>query len=100
MTALYVLFALLVAADGWTTWRIMKGGGKELNPVMRWLFARLGLEPAIIASRVLALVLGVILAYAAARQNAFALYVFIGVMVAFGLVVANNLRVLKAMNDQ
>jgi hypothetical protein len=40
-----ILFAIFVAlqfADAATTIKILDGGGKELNPVMRWLFSKLG----------------------------------------------------------
>ena len=40
-TALLILYALLQAADIYTTLTVLKQGGRELNPVMAKLFAKL-----------------------------------------------------------
>ena len=39
-TSLLVLFALLQAADVYTTLTVLKQGGRELNPVLAKLFER------------------------------------------------------------
>jgi putative effector of murein hydrolase LrgA (UPF0299 family) len=39
-TGLLILFALLQAADIWTTLTVLKQGGRELNPLLAALFSR------------------------------------------------------------
>ncbi|MBK6800355.1 MAG: hypothetical protein IPG83_02390 [Novosphingobium sp.] len=43
---LLIALAALQALDGLTTRRILAQGGRELNPVMRFAFAKLGFWPA------------------------------------------------------
>lgn len=61
MTAAYALLialALLQALDAWTTWRILGAGGRELNPVMRWVMAQIGVVPALVVKGVGVAVIG------------------------------------------
>lgn len=59
---LFVLVILLQAADAYLTWRILRGGGRELNPVMRYLIARLGVVPGLaLAKTLLAFLTGLFL---------------------------------------
>lgn len=44
---LLLLLALLQLADGWTTWRILRMGGQELNPVILRLMLSIGIVPAL-----------------------------------------------------
>ena len=37
MTYLLALFALLMLLDGWTTYHVLKAGGRELNKPLAWL---------------------------------------------------------------
>lgn len=39
---LCLIFAVLQIADALTTLKILSNGGSELNPVMRWIFTKLG----------------------------------------------------------
>lgn len=39
---LFVLVVALQAADAYLTWRVLRGGGRELNPVVRFLMQELG----------------------------------------------------------
>ena len=39
---LFAIFVTLQFADAATTIKILEKGGTELNPVMRWLFVKLG----------------------------------------------------------
>ena len=43
MLHLAILLSLLQVADAATTYRIINKGGRELNPVMNWLFKRFGM---------------------------------------------------------
>ena len=54
--ALLAFLAALQAADIWTTWRILLAGGRELNPVMRWLIREFGVMPALIIPKAAVLV--------------------------------------------
>lgn len=42
MTALIILFAVLNALDGYSTWHILRFGGRELNKPLAWLMEVLG----------------------------------------------------------
>ena len=49
LIALFVLFVVLSAADGYTTWKaLQRNGTKEANPVMAWLFDRFGVVPSLV----------------------------------------------------
>lgn len=59
----YSLFGLLTAlqlADVYTTRRILIAGGKELNPMMRWLIRKLGVMPGLIIPKAFLLILAYI----------------------------------------
>lgn len=54
-----ILILLLVAlnvADILLTLRIIKQGGRELNPLLAWLMTRIGIKPALIVSKAVLLV--------------------------------------------
>lgn len=55
--ALLALLAVLQVADLWTTYRFLKLGGREANPIGRWLFDKVG-WPGVIAAK-LAVTVGV-----------------------------------------
>lgn len=38
----WIVFLLMQLADIWTTVRVLDAGGKELNPVIRYLMRKLG----------------------------------------------------------
>ena len=50
--ALIALLATLQVADIYTTRRILLAGGKELNPVMRYLIRQVGLLPALLGTKI------------------------------------------------
>lgn len=54
---LFIVIVALQAADGFLTWRILQGGGRELNPVMRFFIDRLGLVPGLAAPKLVLVVL-------------------------------------------
>ena len=49
--ALFVLLLLLCAADTWTTHEVLRMGGRELNPIVRWLIEHLGQSVALLVPR-------------------------------------------------
>ena len=59
METILALFILLQYADGWTTYRILKRDGRELNPVLAKLFDQFGAFPSLIVSKVTYVAAGV-----------------------------------------
>lgn len=59
MEALLTLFILLQYADGYTTYRILKRDGRELNPILAKLFDQFGWLPSLIVIKVAAIGAGV-----------------------------------------
>lgn len=87
---LSVVFLLLLAflqfGDAWTTMRILKEGGRELNPVMNFLFGKLGILPTFIVMKTL-----VVLAFAYANIW----WATAGMCVFYSWVVWNNWKQIK-----
>lgn len=57
MTVIIILAALQFL-DAWTTLRVLKEGGRELNPIMRDLFDLLGVEMALIVKGIAVVAIG------------------------------------------
>lgn len=57
---LFIIVAALQVADGYLTWRILGLGGRELNPLIRFLMDRLGVVPGLVLAK---LVLVVVIFY-------------------------------------
>ena len=51
MNILLAIFALESALDGWTTFQIIRFGGKELIPYLAWLIKKIGKYPALIIAK-------------------------------------------------
>lgn len=51
MTALAILLTVLQVWDGWTTYRILKRGGREKNRLMREFMERFGIYPTLLAAK-------------------------------------------------
>lgn len=51
----FILLVALNVADVVLTIRILDAGGRELNPAMKWLMARLGVVPALVTAKVIGL---------------------------------------------
>lgn len=86
------IFIALQVADAATTYIILKGGGRELNPFMQVVMNFLGLVPALVVMK--ALVLGVFVFYA----EAIPLWVWMLMVIIYSWVVANNLRAISDMD--
>jgi ABC-type transport system involved in Fe-S cluster assembly fused permease/ATPase subunit len=52
-TTFLILLVLLQFGDGVTTINILEKGGKELNPVMNFLFDKFGVLPTFVATKIL-----------------------------------------------
>lgn len=59
MEALLTLFILLQYADGYTTWRILRKDGRELNPILAKLFDQFGWLPSLIVVKAIAIGAGI-----------------------------------------
>ena len=86
------IFIALQVADAATTYIILKGGGRELNPFMQVVMNFLGLVPAVVVMK--ALVLGVFVFYA----EAIPLWAWMLMVIIYSWVVANNLRAISDMD--
>ena len=53
IVALLFIFILLQIADCLTTIYILKNGGREANPVLAWLFNKVGMIPSLIAMKLI-----------------------------------------------
>lgn len=49
---LQIVFALLNAADGWTTWQVFRFGGIERNDWIAWCIKNIGLYWALLIAKV------------------------------------------------
>jgi hypothetical protein len=76
-----ILFVLLVA-DGAITIRILKHGGRELNPVLSFMIREFGLGRAIVTSRGFAL--GLIAIFSIANQTTFLVGLLVPTLVFVG----------------
>ena len=93
-TELLILFAALQLLDIYTTLRVLRAGGRELNPVMAWLMAHMGVPQALVAMKVI-VVLTVI--WASLWLLLLPLWVLVVLCVLYVAVVVNTMHVLRAM---
>lgn len=89
LTFIYILTVAMILADGYTTFRILRSGGTELNPVMRWFMRRFGLVLGILVSRLVAIG-AVTMLYMAGLQT-----LILAVYVVYVFVVANNINQMR-----
>lgn len=96
MIALIVLFVALQLADIASTVRALDKGARELNPVVRWIMARLGTVPGLIVIKgagCAAIIAGILFAHAYSPTIALiAMAIFCA---AYAYVVLHNLRQVK-----
>ena len=93
----YILFAVFVAlqcGDAWTTINVIKSGkGHEANPIMAWLFDKIGMYLGfVVAKSATILAIGFIVYIAPELAATLALVVF---NLLYGYVVYQNYRILK-----
>lgn len=63
LESLFILLIILNVFDFYSTYKILKAGGIEVNPAMNFLIKKLGLITALILSKLIVLVSIVILFY-------------------------------------
>ena len=79
----------LVIADGVLTYEILRRGGKELNPVMRWIFEKLGVIEGIVVSRL------VMLATFGFAAQVIPAWAFLVLFAFYAFVITHNVNQLK-----
>ena len=55
---LFIVFAILQIADGVTTFKIIKAGGCELNPVVKYAIENIGLVQGLVIAKAISIGLG------------------------------------------
>jgi hypothetical protein len=90
--ALAVLFLIMQALDGLTTYVILKQGGRELNPFMQIAMNFLGVLPALI------LVKMIVIAVFAVYFEFIPAWAWLLVIGVYGYVLFNNFKVLEDMD--
>lgn len=81
-----LLLAVLFAADAWSTYYILKRGGRELNKPLAWLMGRIGVQQALGVTKVAAFLL---VAYYVEQVTP---NLQIALLALYVAVVANNLK--------
>ena len=89
---LAVMFLLMQALDGLTTYIILKQGGRELNPFMQIAMNFLGILPALIVVKM------AVVAVFAAYANEIPLWAWLLTIGIYTYVLANNFKVLEDMD--
>jgi hypothetical protein len=90
----YVLLAIFIAlqvGDFYTTYAILKKGtGREANPILAWVFDKIGYVAGLAVFKGLAIVIGIFIVQ---YWNSF--YFFVPCIALYSWVVWNNYKVLK-----
>lgn len=84
LIVLLLLFTALQVSDAVLTLLILRDGGRELNPIMRWLMDKIGIVPALVWVK-----LGLVVAVAVWVHSVPLLAVFVAIYIA---VVVFNVR--------
>ena len=85
---------VLQVFDGWTTYKILRLGGLELNPVVKWLMERIGEYEALVVFKAAA----ILLVWVIALNPISITPVLLGALgVFYGLVTMHNYKVLLGM---
>lgn len=90
----YALFALLILlniGDWWTTRKVLKQGGRELNPIIRKVIAWLGIDGMLAFKLVIITGCG----WALTEGGSLGLYGLVGLCAYYGWIVWHNSRQIK-----
>jgi hypothetical protein len=98
---LLIVLALLQILDIYTTYNILKLGGRELNPMLNKLFEKVGVVPGLIVPKSIYIaVLTYYYLFNSTSMQSFEWLVSLTVIVLIYVgVVFNNFKVLKAMKN-
>ena len=86
---LLCIFVVTQIVDGWMTWKILRRGGVELNPVMAKLMDEIGDVPALAASKLAGAAFFGCLCFAYPADAQLALLMIV-VIVGYGFVIDHN----------
>lgn len=89
MAELFILLCVLQAVDAWTTLQVLKRGGVEANPMVRYFIDHYGAVPALVGLKV------VVLMFVMAVWAHVTFWLLLALVVFYVGVVANNLRVMR-----
>lgn len=98
--ALYIVYFILNVFDGITTWIILKPDhfNREMNPVARWIFIKLGIPRGIIITEAGVLAILTPLIFWLAAVNLVLVKILLGIAVLiFIWVVADGFRIINRM---
>ncbi len=85
---------VLQAFDGWTTYKILRLGGRELNPIVKWLMDRIGEYEALVVFKTMAIALVWVIAL---NPTVLTPYILGALCLLYGFVIKNNYDVLSRM---
>jgi len=88
---LFIVFVLLQAADAVTTTIVLDKGGREANPIMRWLFDKIEVIPTFIIMK------GIVIAVFWAYAETIPVWMWLAMIGFYGWVVYNNLGVIEKL---
>lgn len=94
-TILLIVFVCLSVCDVLTTLQILKKGGRELNPIMKWAMDKLGTLPGLLLPKVIVLS-GAVAAMLTINSVAVIWGLAVLNMVTLPVVI-NNIKVLKGL---
>lgn len=94
--ALFAALVLLNVADAVLTVRVLDGGGRELNPIMAKAMSWIGVVPALVVVKVVALAAFYVGLGVQAPDWVYTPHVTAGLCGFYGLVVCNNWRLVAA----
>lgn len=102
LVLLYILLTLLNLLDGYTTWQVLKPDNyhREVNPLARWLFRRLGLMNGIIVAETLWISFyTLLLAFLGTLSLLYPLLLLLLGILVFGWVVWDGFRLMRKLNN-
>jgi hypothetical protein len=91
---LFIVFVLLQAADAVTTTIVLDKGGREANPVMKWLFDKFEVIPTFIITK------GVVIALFWHYSADIPVWLWLVMIGFYGWVVYNNLGVIEKLQKK
>lgn len=96
---IYFLLCLIAlqVVDWWTTRRVLALGGRELNPIVRWLMDRLGETAGLVAAKAFVVALAIAGALLMGRHAIWPLAALCGL---YAVVVSWNLRAVRLLNSK
>ena len=100
MNVLLLLFAAEMAADGWTTWQVIRFGGREVIPWLQWLMARLGTYRALLLAKVTPVAVVIYMAAWGYNGSKLDAQTLAWICAGYAVVIANNYRALQKQKEQ